>query len=273
VFKLGVITDEIYSDVSKAVEVARDLNLECVELRGLWDKNVKDLTDNEIRKTRRIIRAADMKVSCISSPFFKCNITDEKEVQEHLRFLPRVIEIAKSFDTDLVRVFSFWKTGTLNQFWNTIVERLKEAIDICRSEGITLVLENEYGTFIGKGDEARRIIETLNSKKLRINWDPGNALCAGEVPYPNGYREAKDYMVHMHMKDAIVDPATGKPNFVAVGKGEIDYVAQFRALVDDGYDGCISIETHYQLAGSGEKSTRETWEGICGILSRLNIKI
>jgi sugar phosphate isomerase/epimerase len=272
-FKLGVITDEISPDVSRAVKVAKELNLECVELRFIWDKNVKDLTDNEIRKIRGIVRAADMKISCISSPFFKCNITDEKEVQEHLRFLPRVIEIARSFDTDLVRVFSFWKTGTLNQFWNTIVERLKEAIDICKSEEITLALENEYGTFIGKGDETRRIIETIDSEKLRINWDPGNALCAGDIPYPNGYLEARDYMVHMHVKDAVIDPATRKPTFVAVGKGEIDYVGQFRALIDDGYEGCVSIETHYQLDGSGEKSTRETCEGIREILRKLNIKV
>jgi len=80
-------------------------------------------------------------------------------------------------------------------------------------------------------------------------------------------------MVHMHVKDATVDPVTGRPKFVAVGKGEIDYAGQFRALVDNGYEGCVSIETHYQLLGSGEKSTRETWEGIRGILRRLNITI
>ena len=270
---MGVITDEISSDLGKAVEVVRDLNLECVELRGVWGKNVKDLTDSDVRRIRNLVQAADMEVACIASPFFKCHITDEEEIREHLQFLPRIVEIAKSFDTNLVRVFAFWRAGRLEQFWSRVAEWLKEAVDVCSSEGVVLALENEHATLIGTGLEARRIVEAVNSRSLRINWDPGNTFCAGEIPYPNGYREARDHMVHIHVKDALLDVATRKHRFVAVGRGEIDYEGQFKALLDDQYEGCVSIETHYRLPGEAGKSTRETFEGICKILRKLDVAI
>lgn len=272
-FKMGVITDEISSNLSKAVEVAKDLNLECVELRGIWGKNVKDLTDSDVGKIRNLVQAADMEVACIASPFFKCHITNDEEIREHLQFLPRLVEIAKSLDTNLVRIFAFWRAGTLEQYWSQVIERLREAVDICSSEGVILALENEHATLIGTGLEVRRIVETINSRSLRITWDPGNAFCAGEIPYPNGYREARAHMVHMHVKDALLDASTKKCRFVTVGKGEIDYERQFRALLDDQYEGCVSIETHYQLPGDEGKSTRETFEGICKILRKLDVAI
>jgi L-ribulose-5-phosphate 3-epimerase len=33
---------------------------------------------------------------------------------------------------------------------------------------------------------------------------------------------------------------------VPIGEGEVDYVGQFSALVRDGYDGYLSLETHWR---------------------------
>ena len=268
-FKLGVITDEITKDLRRAVEVAQELNLDCVELRNIGDKNVKDLTDADIRMVRDLVEAAGMEVVCIASPFFKCHLASEQEVREHLRFLPRLIEIAKALDTDLIRVFAFWTVGSLDEHWDAIVERLREAAGIAESEGAVLALENEHATYLGKGCEVRRAMEEVGSGSLRVTWDPGNAFCAGEVPYPDGYRAARDYMVHVHVKDAMRDPAAGRHRFVKIGAGEIDYEGQLRALLEDRYEGCVSLETHYKLPGDGEKSTRETLQGLREVLRRI----
>ena len=271
-FRLGVITDEISRDVGKAVKVARSLKLECVELRGCWNKNVKDLTDLELRRVRRIVKDADLEVVCIASPFFKCNITKEREVKEHLRFLRRLTEITKFFDAELLRGFAFWSTGSPEKYWEKIVELLSEAVDVCKSEGVIYALENEAATFVATGDEARRIVEAVGSRSIGVTWDPGNSFCAGETPYPDGYLKARDYMVHMHVKDAVRDGESGRCRFVAIGTGEIDYKGQMKALIEDGYDGCVSIETHYRLPNNGERSTRETLNGLLKILKELDIK-
>ena len=271
-FTLGVITDEISLDVKKAIGVAEELGLDYIELRGCWEKNVKDLTDSEVQRIKRTARSAGLEVVCIASPFFKCNMTDEGEVKEHLGFLSRVAEISKQFDAEIVRGFAFWSAGKLDQYWNTVVERLAEAADVCESEGLVLALENEHATFVGTGREAKAAVQAVGSKSLRLVWDPGNAFCAEEIPYPDGYLQARDYMVHMHLKDAVRGKDSGKIRFVAVGRGEIDYEGQFKALIEDGYNGCVSIETHYRIQDDGEKSTRETYAGLESVLKRLNLE-
>jgi len=270
-FRLGVITDEISLDTKRAMDVAKDLELECVELRQAWGRNIKDFDDSELRKVRKMVKSAGLEVVCISSPLFKCNIDDDKEVRDHLRFLPRVVEITKFFDAELVRGFAFWIKENREQYWETIVDRVNEAVDLCESEGVTFALENEHSTFTGTGKEACELAKEIDSRNLSLLWDPGNALVAGEKPYPDGYLQVRDRMVHMHLKDVAVDPNTEKSEFVAVGRGKIDYEGQFRSLAEDRYSGCISIETHYKLPGDGEKSTRETYGGIIAILEKLGI--
>jgi len=272
-FKLGVITDEISQDVERAITVAKELGLDSIELRGCWNKNIKDLTDREVGEIRKVARSAGLEVICIASPLFKCDVTSEREVGEHVRFLPRLIEITKLFDAMILRGFAFWSTGKAELYWNKIVERLREAAEMCQSEGIVLALENEPATFVGTGREAKTAVEAVASKGLRLVWDPGNAFCAGEVPYPNGYLEARSYMIHMHLKDAVRHKDSGETRFVAVGSGEIDYDGQFKALLKDGYNGCVSIETHYLIQGDGEKSTKETYTGLKRLLKRLNVVI
>lgn len=269
---MGVITDEISLDLEKAVDVSRDLELECIELRQCWGKNIKDFTDFELRKVRRMAKSSGLEVVCISSPLFKCRIQDEREVREHLRFLRRVIEITKFFDAELVRGFAFWITENQDQYWDSIIDRINEAVDVCKSEGVIFALENEHATFTGTGEEASELAEEIDSRSFRLLWDPGNAFMAGEKPYPDGYLQVKNRMVHMHIKDVSVDPAMGKREFVAVGKGRIDYEGQLRALAEDRYSGCISIETHYRLPEDGERSTRETHNGIIRILEKLSIR-
>jgi len=69
--KLGVINDEITQDFDHALAVARELGLQFVELRGMWNKNLMDLKENEIKEARRLLTKYGMKVTDIASPFMK----------------------------------------------------------------------------------------------------------------------------------------------------------------------------------------------------------
>jgi len=52
-----------------------------------------------------------------------------------------------------------------------------------------------------------------------------------------------------------------------MGGGKIDYVGQFRALLKDGYDGTLSLETHYlNSAKDKEASSRESVQGLLKVI-------
>ena len=107
---------------------------------------------------------------------------------------------------------------------------------------------------LGAGAEIARVIKAVNSPALKAVWDPGNAFCAHEAPYPDGYEACKDHIVHVHVKDAVREGDNVK--FVRIGDGEIDYEGHFKALKADGYAGYLSLETHFKPGGAAEEGSR-----------------
>jgi sugar phosphate isomerase/epimerase len=47
-----------------------------------------------------------------------------------------------------------------------------------------------------------------------------------------------------------------------VGKGYVDWTAQFRALKTAGFQDAVSLETHWEGGGTPEQSSRISWAGM-----------
>ena len=268
--KLSVITDEISVDFAHALDVMREYGVQGAELRSLWGTNIVDLSDEEIGDALAILREKGMTVSCIASPLYKCELggrdgqaagqthqARERTLADQPAVLERCADLARIFGTRLVRVFSFWKRGDLTlEVEDRIVQELSEAAEAAGRRGIVLGLENEHSCYLGTGEDTARVLRRVNSPYLQAVWDPGNAFCAGENPFPSGYEAIRDYVVHIHLKDAI-RLENGRCKFVAIGDGEIDYKGQFEALRNLDYQGWLSLETHYSpTGGDGEAGSR-----------------
>ncbi len=275
-FKLGIIADEITEEFEKALDFISSYHLDYVELRELWRKNIINLDQSELDRAKALIEKHHLKVSDIGSPVMKYNLPEmparpEKRdtfradftEQDTEALLHKSFELAKFFGTNKVRVFSYWRVPDPEKAYPYVRERLVKAADLAGKNGILLVLENEHECNIGTGKELGRVLRDINSPHLRGNWDPGNAAMLNEVPYPDGYRAVKGLFAHMHVKDVTKDPKTGKLKWAPVGGGFIDWKGQLEALVRDGYDNTMSLETHYRRPdGNKVESTRESLEGL-----------
>ena len=69
--RLGVINDEITQDLDHALAVAHEFGLQFVELRAMWNKNLMDLREDEVKEARRLLTKYGIKASDIASPFMK----------------------------------------------------------------------------------------------------------------------------------------------------------------------------------------------------------
>jgi sugar phosphate isomerase/epimerase len=280
-FKLGIITDEITEELERALDFLLEYSLTYCELRELWDKNIMNLSPEELTRAKQMIQKRSLHVSAIAAPVFKYNLPEmpaREEKRDTFRanftdqdtedLLRRVFELARFFGTNKIRIFSYWRVDQPEKAYPYVRERLQHVAALAARNGMTLVLENDYVCNIGTGKELGRIIREINSPHLRGTWDPGNAVMLGEVPYPDGYREVRGLFSHMHFKDVRKDPQTGKLSWVPVGAGCVDYRGQIRALREDKYEGTMSLETHYVRAdGNKIESTRESLEGLLKILS------
>jgi sugar phosphate isomerase/epimerase len=120
-------------------------------------------------------------------------------------------------------------------------------------------LENEHACNIATAAESARLLKLVDHKSLKLVWDPANALVAGEDPFPRGYFELpKDRIAHVHAKDCHI--VGGKPVWGPLGTCSILWKEQIRALLDDGYRGYLSLETHWL----GPNNNKTEASRICG---------
>lgn len=286
-FRLAVINDEISQDFDRACHVvARDFGLNWIEIRSLWGKSLAILGDDEISEAKRILAKYNLRVTDFASPLFKTDLPGaplSKLSPSHDTFhasfnykqqdelLERLIDLCKTFATDRIRCFDFWRLEDPKPFRATINAKLAEAADICAKHSLILLLENEMSCNTGSGKEAAETLRAIPNPNFMLNWDPGNsATFAGDVPYPTDYDLLpKSRIGHVHCKNVKRTPGESKPfEWQPVNIGVVNWAGQFRALHRDGYHYAVSLETHWR-GGSGntpdekaEASTRISMAGL-----------
>jgi L-ribulose-5-phosphate 3-epimerase len=281
-FRVAVINDEISQDFGRACEVAtREFGMQWIELRGMWNKNILHLDSNEVAEAQRILKKYGLRVTDIASPLFKVDwkgaplskFSEHGDFHANFSFdqqdevLERGIELAKSFQTDRVRCFDFWRLEDQVPYRAAINEKLLEAAGKAGKKGITLLLENDSSVNTATGAEAVKVLDAVKSPYLMMNWDPGNAAASGETPFPDGYNLLpKDRIGHCHCKDAV--KKGGDYDWAPMGAGIVDWLGQFKALKRDGYHFAVSLETHWDGGGTPEKSSRRSWAGMNDLLQK-----
>jgi sugar phosphate isomerase/epimerase len=279
IFRVAVINDEISQDFAHACEVAsKEFNMDWIELRGMWNKNILKLDASEVAEARRILEKFQLRVTDIASPLFKVDwpgAPQSKFSPKHDQFnadftfdqqpevLERSIELAKAFHTDRVRLFDFWRLDDQAPYRAAINEKLRQAAATAAKQKIILLLENEMACNTATAAESANVLSAVRSENFMLNWDPGNAAAAGETPFPEGYSLLpKDRIGHCHCKDVTKKPSAQGTDWAPIGKGIIDWPGQFTALKRDSYKYAVSLETHWRGAPTPEQSTRQSWAGM-----------
>ena len=282
-FRIAVINDEITQDFDRACHIAaREFGMEWIELRGMWGKNIVGLDSKEVAEARRILEKYKLRVTDIASPLFKTDwpgapkskfsptkpeFNADFSFSQQEEVLDRSLELAKQFKTNRVRCFDFWRLEEQAPYRAAMNEKLQDAATKAGKQNVILLLENEPSCNTATAAEASLVLRRVKSRWLMLNWDPGNAATRGEKPYPDGYALLpKDRIGHCHCKDAVKRAAGAGYDWAKMGSGIVDWLGQFRALKRDGYRNAVSLETHWNGAGTPEESTRQSWAGMKHLL-------
>ena len=284
-FRVAVINDEISQDFDHACYVAaHDFGLQWIELRGMWKKNLTKLDANELSEARAILAKYRLRVTDIASPLYKVDwpgapISKQSERRDQFHaadefneqnaLLEHCIDLAKTFATDRIRCFDFWRLDDARPYRAAMNEVLRKAAKRCAKSKLILLLENEMSCNTATGAEAAATLAAVTEHNFMLNWDPGNAATfPGSDPYPNGYDLLPKHRIgHCHAKSVVREP-DGKWQWAPVGQGVVDWAGQLRALDRDGYRYAVSLETHWHGAGTPEASTRVSMQGLKEALAK-----
>ena len=248
--RLSAFADEISADLDEQIAVLRSENIHFIDLRGVWDINVLDLTDLQITDIKQKLDKHGIGVSAIASPIGKVPI--DTPFDEHLQRFERAIVLAQFFHAPFIRIFSFYppaikgdgKDVVDQARWRIeVIGRLREFTIRARNANLLLLHENEKDIF---GDSVARcsdLLQSINDPHFQAIFDPANFIQCGQTPYPDAYQELSRWLRYIHVKDALLDGTV-----VAAGEGVARWPELLQQLRMDGYDGFFSLEPHLALA-------------------------
>ena len=273
VWTLTGFADEISPDLDEQLETLALESIRYMELRSVWNTNVLDLTDDELRRVKSATSDRGIGVSSIGSPIGKVPITDPFE--PHLQRFGRALHAAQVMEAPYVRVFSFFvpdgrEPGIYRQ---EVLVRMGLLADEARRCGVTLLHENEKEIY---GDTPGRCVEILSgvdSPALRAAWDAANFVQCGVRPYTEGYELLRPYIEYIHVKDVLA----GSGKVVPAGEGDGEIGETLSALHASGFHGFFSLEPHLASTGkyrgfSGPELFRQATQAFKGLLLRQDIK-
>jgi sugar phosphate isomerase/epimerase len=269
---LSGFADEISPDPAEQLAVLAAENITHLELRSAWSTNVADLSDAELDRFRRSLDDAGVRVSAIGSPIGKIGI--DAPLKPELDRLRRVADVAASFGTPLVRVFSFFipPGDRPERYRDQVIERMRALADIAEDRGIVLAHENEKEIYGDRPERCADVIESAGSPALRATFDAANFVQCGVRPHDEAYPLLRPYLVYLQVKDALA--ATG--DVVPAGQGDGQVRETLAALRDSGFEGFVSLEPHLALSGryggfSGPEGFAIAVQALKALLGELSI--
>lgn len=239
--------DEIATDPDEQLDVLESLGIDRLDLRGVWDRNLLDLSEERLDELEATLAERGFSVTSIGSPIGKIGV--DEPLEPHLDRLDRALELADRFDAERVRMFSYYvpEEDDPAVHREEVVSRTRAAVRRAERTDVTLVLENEKDIYGDTPGRVRDLLTTIDSPSLRAVFDPANYLEIGVSPYPDALLQVVEFVDQVHVKDGRMGER-GAIEPPGEGDGRIDET--LAALRDRGFTGPVSLEPHLAIAGS-----------------------
>jgi sugar phosphate isomerase/epimerase len=250
-FKLAILTDEVSQELDAVITFAKDLALDGIELRSLFGRAFKDLTDADIQAVGKAAREAGLKVAGCASPVFKCDLFSETEIADHRDLFKRAVETAVKLESEMVRIFTFLRRGTRSEEEHLLraADHIAELLPIAEDAKILIGVENEASCIAGSGPETRTVMQRLpQSPRFGVVWDPCNVLYLEGTndPVHEDFKAILPWLSHVHFKDAKREGNQPAKTCIEIGTGQVDFPGQLALLKNSGYGGWVTLETHWR---------------------------
>lgn len=249
------IADEVSQDLPVLRAFVREFKLPGIELRSFSGRAFKDLTREDVAAIRAAAKEDGWKIFGCSTPVFKCELDDAAGTQAHREIFKRSLDVARSLDCDLLRVFTFLRQP--NPLEPKRLDRIAEGImglvELAQGSGVRIGIENEHSCFVATVEEMEAVLSRVPDASVGAIWDPCNVLYVpgAAVPHPSDLVRLGKRLFHLHVKDAVRRTPANSSALIAagmpIGTGEVDWRSHLRVLQASGYQGMLSLETHWRL--------------------------
>lgn len=282
--KIGVITDCFKKPLEDCIKLAKELNLEGVQIYATTGEFAPDtLTEEKKSCIKSLLKEKGIVVSALCGDMGGYGFEIEKDNSERIEKTKKIIDLAVEFGAKVVTThIGVIPSDKENPRYSVMLKALTTAGIYAKSKGVTLAIETGP-------EKATTLLSFLKDTKggVGVNLDPANFTMVTNQDAVEAVYLLKDYIVHTHAKDGVMldknlDPLSVYHAFavggvealnackgfkeVPLGTGKVDWEKYIKALKDIGYNGFLTIERE-----TGEDPCKDIKKGL-DFLNTLDIK-
>lgn len=255
-FSIGVIIDSFRTDIPTAVQKAREVGAQGIQVYATRGEMSPEVLVGEKRKDfLKLVKDNGLVISALCGDFGGGGFMFPEQNAYRIERSKRIIDMAKELETDVVTTH----IGVVPE--DETEDRYKVMQEACYE--LSRYADSVQAHFaVETGPETsatlKKFLDSLGSTGVGVNLDPANlVMVTGDDPAGAVYN-LRDYIVHTHAKDGkqlyYQDPAfiyglakseiVTAPSFeeVPLGEGSVNWDAYLAALEDIGFKGFLTIE-------------------------------
>lgn len=257
--KLGVRLESLGLPLRKALQTVQSLGVVGVQLDAQGDLSPSRLGETGRREFRHLLRSHNLELTALGCPLRR-GLDVAEDQQPRLEHVRKVMQL--SYDLGARRVvIEAGKTPTKEEQGSPRAALLDESLTALGRHGdrigVLLCLE----TGLESGQELRDYLARFDSGSLMANLDPANLLLNGFDVFES-VRALHGKIGHSHAKDARKGRVSRAAQEVALGAGDLDWIAYLGVLEEVEYRGWLVVERE-----SGDNRLTDIKNGI-GFLRR-----
>ncbi len=200
--RIYAFADEASGQIDGQITAMRRNGLNGVEIRGVDEQNIADISLEKAMEVRRKMDDAGLTVWSMGSPIGKISI-ETPDFPAHLDKLQHVLELAGVLGSENLRMFSFYvPEGRKKEFRGKVIDWMGQMLDAAKGSGVDMCHENEKGIY---GDMADRCCDLLTVfPDLKGIFDPANFVQCGQDTL-EAWNLLRHRIKYLHIKDALAD--------------------------------------------------------------------
>lgn len=241
---LSAFADEIGDDLNLQIETLKANGVGNIELRGVWGKNVLELSEEEIKEIKKVADDNGIGFSSVGSPLGKFPL--DGNFSDQLDDLDRALRYAQIIEAPYIRLFSFYipEGDDAATHRSQVLDWLGKMVEVAEQTDTILAHENEKEIYGDTGDRCLDLYTSIDSRSFAGVFDFSNYVQCGETPYEDCWVKLKNHITYFHIKDSL----RGSGKVVPAGEGDGQVEKILSEAYAAGYDNFLTLEPHLSVA-------------------------
>jgi L-ribulose-5-phosphate 3-epimerase len=250
--KIGIVVESTGLTIRQAITQAARISAAGVQIDAVGDLTPDLLGETGRREFRNLLRSFNQELAALNVPL-RHGIDVSENQQQRLEHIRKVMQL--SFDLGARRV---------------VVPCPKIADDLATPRAQTmresLLALGLYGDRIGSvlaleigydpAEKVKSYLSGFDTGSLKVTYDPANMLIHGYDPVAN-LNSLKNYLAHIHARDARSASLSRGLQEVALGAGDVDWMTFTATLQVLEYEGFMVVERE-----QGENKLQDVANGV-----------